>query len=109
MPGKAGETKKSRKYRKHREQERVKAVQELEKMEELIRFGKPAETKAGHLKSEFRPLFDEKAYCEKVEQVKHYIHLNCYLLLPCSKLEHHSYPHLVDQSIFQHIHSHLLM
>ena len=39
-------------------------------MEELIRFGKPAETKAGHLKSEFRPLFDEKAYCEKVEQVK---------------------------------------
>ena len=35
-----------------------KAVQELEKMEELIRFGKPAETKAGHLKSEFRPLFD---------------------------------------------------
>lgn len=51
-----------------------KAVQELEKMEELIRFGKPAETKAGHLKSEFRPLFDEKAYCEKVEQVKHYIH-----------------------------------
>lgn len=43
-------------------------------MEELIRFGKPAETKAGHLKSEFRPLFDEKAYCEKVEQVKHYIH-----------------------------------
>ena len=51
-----------------------KDVQELEKMEELIRFGKPAETKAGHLKSEFRPLFDEKAYCEKVEQVKHYIH-----------------------------------
>ena len=51
-----------------------KAVQELEKMEELIRFGKPAETKAGHLKSEFRPLFDEKAYSEKVEQVKHYIH-----------------------------------
>ena len=51
-----------------------KAVQELEKMEELIRFGKPAETKAGHLKSEFRPLFNEKAYCEKVEQVKHYIH-----------------------------------
>ena len=51
-----------------------KAVQELEKMEELIRFGKPAETKAGHLKSEFRPIFDEKAYCEKVEQVKHYIH-----------------------------------
>lgn len=51
-----------------------KAVQELEKMEELIRFGKPAETKAGHLKSEFHPLFDEKAYCEKVEQVKHYIH-----------------------------------
>ena len=51
-----------------------KAVQELEKMEKLIRFGKPAETKAGHLKSEFRPLFDEKAYCEKVEQVKHYIH-----------------------------------
>ena len=45
-----------------------KAVQELEKMEELIRFGKPAETKAGHLKSEFRPLFNEKAYCEKVEQ-----------------------------------------
>ena len=43
-------------------------------MEELIRFGKPAETKAGHLKSEFRPLFDEKAYREKVEQVKHYIH-----------------------------------
>lgn len=33
-----------------------------------------AETKAGHLKSEFHPLFDEKAYCEKVEQVKHYIH-----------------------------------
>lgn len=56
------------------EENYVKAVQELEKMEELIRFGKPAETKAGHLKSEFRPLFDEKAYCEKVEQVKHYIH-----------------------------------
>ena len=53
---------------------RKRPYRNYEKMEELIRFGKPAETKAGHLKSEFRPLFDEKAYCEKVEQVKHYIH-----------------------------------
>ena len=29
---------------------------------------------AGRLTTELTPLFDQESYCEKVEQVKHYIH-----------------------------------
>ncbi|MDD7738710.1 MAG: anthranilate synthase component I [Fusicatenibacter sp.] len=50
------------------------AVTVLDTMEKLIRSGKAEKRAEGHLRSEFRPLFSEKEYCEKVEQVKHYIH-----------------------------------
>lgn len=55
------------------ETEYNRAVMELDEMERLICEGKPKQDKPGKLKSEFRPLFNEKEFCEKVEQVKHYI------------------------------------
>ena len=50
-----------------------KALLVLDEMEHLVRCGKPKQIEPGKLLSEFKPLFDEKSYCEKVEQVKHYI------------------------------------
>lgn len=50
-----------------------KAVNELDNMAKLIRRGQPAENRPLQLKSEFRPLFKQKAYCEMVEKAKHYI------------------------------------
>ncbi|MCI5650263.1 MAG: anthranilate synthase component I [Fusicatenibacter sp.] len=50
-----------------------KAIRELDVIEQLIRRGTPAKHEAGHLLSGFRSLFSEEEYCEKVEQVKHYI------------------------------------
>lgn len=50
-----------------------KALLVLDEMEHLVRCGKPKKIEPGKLLSKFEPLFDEKAYCEKVEQVKHYI------------------------------------
>lgn len=55
------------------ETEYNKAILSLDEMEHLIREGKAKEDKPGKLKSDFRPLFNEKEFCEKVEQVKHYI------------------------------------
>ena len=50
-----------------------KAVMELENMKQLLRKGEKAEEQALHLKSEFKPLFDEEQYCEMVNKGKHYI------------------------------------
>lgn len=55
------------------EQEYNRAVLELDEMERLIRYGEPKKGPEGKLLSGFRPLFDEDAYCRKVEQAKHYI------------------------------------
>lgn len=50
-----------------------KALLVLDEMEHLVRCGNPKKIEPGKLLSKFEPLFDEKAYCEKVEKVKHYI------------------------------------
>ncbi|MCM1090937.1 MAG: anthranilate synthase component I [Muribaculum sp.] len=50
-----------------------KAVLELESMARLIRQGEKAAHVPLTIKTEFKPLFDEKAYCEMVERGKHYI------------------------------------
>lgn len=55
-------------------EEYKKAEQELRELEALIRTGKPAETKAPRLKSEFRHLFQKDEFCEMVEKAKKYIY-----------------------------------
>lgn len=50
-----------------------KALLELESMKQLIRKGEKAEHVPLKLKSEFKPLFDQEAYCRMVEKGKHYI------------------------------------
>ena len=50
-----------------------KAMLELEGMKQLIRKGDKAEHMPLKLKSDFKPLFDEEAYCRMVERGKHYI------------------------------------
>ena len=50
-----------------------KAMLELEGMKQLIRKGEKAEHVPLKLKSEFKPLFDQEAYCRMVEKGKHYI------------------------------------
>ena len=50
-----------------------KAVLELEGMRQLIRKGEKAEHVPLKLKSDFKPLFDQEAYCRMVEKGKHYI------------------------------------
>lgn len=50
-----------------------KSVETLDEMEQLVRYGKEKETIPGRLMSEFRPLFEKEEFCEKVEQVRHYI------------------------------------
>ena len=50
-----------------------KAVLELESMKQLIRKGEKAVHVSLKLKSEFKPLFDQEAYCRMVEKGKHYI------------------------------------
>ena len=50
-----------------------KAVLELEGMRQLIRKGQKAEHVPLKLKSDFKPLFNQEAYCRMVEKGKHYI------------------------------------
>ena len=50
-----------------------KAVLELESMARLIRQGEKAAHVPLTIKTQFKPLFDEKAYCEMVERGKHHI------------------------------------
>jgi len=50
-----------------------KAALELESMKELIRKGEKSAEVPLRLKSGFRPLFDEEAYCRMVERGKRYI------------------------------------
>lgn len=50
-----------------------KALLELETMEMLIRKGEKAKPEPLKLQSEFKPLFDEEAYCRMVEKGKTYI------------------------------------
>ncbi len=56
------------------EEEYQKAVRELRRMAELVQRGIKAESKPLKLRSDFRPLFDEKQYCQMVERAKQYIH-----------------------------------
>lgn len=51
-----------------------RALLELDSMERLIKSGQPAEIQPLKLKSKFRPLFDESAYCAMVEKAKRYIY-----------------------------------
>lgn len=50
-----------------------KAVLELEGMKQLIRKGEKADHVPLRLISDFKPLFDQDAYCRMVEKGKHYI------------------------------------
>ncbi len=50
-----------------------KAVVELQNMKQLIQKGVKAPGAPLHLKSDFRPLFNEREYCEMVNKGKHYI------------------------------------
>jgi anthranilate synthase component 1 len=50
-----------------------KAVMELESMRQLIRNGEKAAHIPLKIKTDFKPLFDEEAYCRMVEKGKHYI------------------------------------
>ena len=50
-----------------------KAILELEGMRQLIRKGEKAEHVPLKLKSDFKPLFDQEAYCRMVEKGKYYI------------------------------------
>ncbi len=43
-------------------------------MQDIIEKGAEKNVSAGRLTTELTPLFDQESYCEKVEQVKHYIH-----------------------------------
>ena len=56
------------------ETEYNKALMKLDEMEHLIREGSPRKPEPGHVKGDFRMLFDREAYCRKVEEVKHHIH-----------------------------------
>ncbi len=49
------------------------AIKRLGQMKDIILNGEKAPETPLKLKSEFRPLFDEKQYCEMVEKGKHYI------------------------------------
>ncbi|GHU82272.1 anthranilate synthase component 1 [Clostridia bacterium] len=50
-----------------------RAVSELNYMQNLIETGTPAAMKPLKISSDFRPLFDEEAYCQMVEKAKHHI------------------------------------
>lgn len=50
-----------------------KAVMELESMKQLLQRGEKAARVPLKIQTEFKPLFDEAAYCEMVEKGKHYI------------------------------------
>lgn len=50
-----------------------KAVMELENLAALLRTGEMAPNPPLRIKSQFRPLFDQEAYCAMVEKGKHYI------------------------------------
>jgi len=50
-----------------------RALLELESMKQLIRKGEKASHEPLRLKSDFKPLFQEKEYCDMVRKGKHYI------------------------------------
>lgn len=51
-----------------------RALITLDEMEQIVRFGKPKEVPRGHLLEELVPALSKEEYCEKVNQIKHYIH-----------------------------------
>lgn len=55
------------------ETEYNRAKMELSNMAELIRNGAPAVDRKGHLKSEIKPYFSEKEYCDMVNKAKKHI------------------------------------
>lgn len=56
------------------EKEYAKAVEEIRRIITLIKKGEPEEVKPGRLKSEFRRLFEEEAFCSMIEKAKNYIY-----------------------------------
>lgn len=56
------------------EKEYAKAVEEIKRIINLIKNGEPEEVKPGKLKSEFRRLFEEEAFCNMIEKAKNYIY-----------------------------------
>lgn len=59
---------------KHLETEYFKAVNEIDRIITLIKTGEPAPVVPGKITSDFRKLFQEKEYCQMVEQAKRYIY-----------------------------------
>ena len=55
------------------EKEFSRAEQEFKKIEALIKNSKSEKTFSGKLKSDFRPLFSEKVYCDMVRKAKEHI------------------------------------
>lgn len=55
------------------ETEYHRAALALEQMADLIRNGEPAEEPQSRMTGELTPLFEKDAYCDMVEQAKHYI------------------------------------
>ena len=51
-----------------------RAVAEIDRITELIKQGEPVKVMPGKIKSEFRKLFEEEAYCSMVEKAKKYIY-----------------------------------
>lgn len=56
------------------EEEYYKAIGEIDAIIDLIREGDMIEVKPGKMTSPFRPLFNEKEYCQMVEKAKNYIY-----------------------------------
>ncbi|MCR4806740.1 MAG: anthranilate synthase component I [Lachnospiraceae bacterium] len=50
------------------------AVRSIEKIIDIIKNGEEAFVEAGHLKSEYRSLFDKERYCSMVEKAREYIY-----------------------------------
>lgn len=55
------------------EEEYKKAVCELEQIADLLKNGESIKEESGHIRGEFKALFDKKAYCEMVMKAKEHI------------------------------------
>ena len=57
----------------HLDTEYNRGLLALQQMADLIRHGQPAKATPGSCLTDFKPLFQEKEYCEMVEKAKHHI------------------------------------
>ena len=57
----------------HLDTEYNRGLLTLQQMADLIRHGQPAKATPGSCLTDFKPLFQEKEYCEMVEKAKHHI------------------------------------